>query len=198
MKTRVSIIVLTAALAACSGQKSGANNQSSAPNQTAPASTNAASPANGQAANAQAPTGGAVTAQEVRAMIQRDGAAATVRTLNQGSENGPTRYNAVEEGISRGDQAWLDLVPLLRPATDGETATGMMISLSEALPKNPAGVLRLISADLTAQDVCTDERVEPSPEQAKAYRQAAIPAVEGVTDPALQQAKTACLASLRG
>ncbi len=193
MKSLLTVSILALGLAACGGNKA-ANNQ--AANATAANSQAPVAPAaNGQAA--ATPTG-AITPQELRAMIERDGARAAVRTLNEGgTEAAPNRLAIAMQGISSGDQAWLDIVPLLRQGTDGETGEGLSMSLADALPNNAAGVLRLIAGGEDAPSICDGQLSVNTPEAARAARQAAIPAVEGVTDPALQQAKTACLTVLR-
>lgn len=193
MKTALIVSVLALSVAACGGNKA-ANNQSA--NAAAPAGDAAAAPAaNTQAAATPA---GAITPQEVRTMIERDGANATVRALNEGgSETAPNRLAIAMQGIASGDQAWLDVVRLLRPGTDGETGEGLSMSLAEALPKNATGVLRTIAGGEDAQSICEGQLSVNTPEAARAARQGAIPAVEAVNDPALQQAKTACLAVLR-
>lgn len=190
MKVQLLVSLLALSLAACSGNKA-ANNQ------------NAAAPAvNDQQAagspNAQVPAGAAITPQEVRTMVERDGAAATVRTLSEGgSEAAPNRFAAVESGIASGDQAWLDIVPLIRPGTDGETGEGLSMSLAEALPRNAAGVLRASGTPDDVTSVCDPLAFEEMTPERRTYVQSAITAVEAVSDPALQQAKASCLATLR-
>lgn len=192
-KNMLAVSVATLALAACGGNKA-ANNQ--AANATA---MNVQAPAAAGASNqsAAAPAGG-ITPQEVRAMIARDGANATLRTLNEGgSEAAPNRLAVAMRGIASGEQGWLDIVPLLRPGTDGETGEGLTMSLADALPNNAAGVLRLIAGGEDAPSICDGQLSVNTPEAARAARQAAIPSVDAVTDPALQQAKAACLTVLR-
>jgi hypothetical protein len=189
MKTVLIVPLLALSVAACGGNKA-ANNHSA--NVAAPAGNATAAPAaNGQAAATPA---GAITPQEVRTMITRDGATATVRALNEGgSEAAPNRLATVMNGIAAGEQAWLDIVPLIRPGTDGETGEGLSMVLQDALSKNATGVLRLIGPAEDAQGVCG----ESATHTVRADRAAAITAVEAVADPALAQAKTACLTALR-
>jgi hypothetical protein len=174
---------------ACSGGNKAANNSQNA---AAPAANSQNSAA---ATNAQAPAaGGAITPAELRTMIQRDGAQATVRTLDQGgTPAAPNRLAIAMDGVASGEQAWLDIVPLIRPGTDGETGEGLTMSLSDALSKNAAGVLRLISSGEDAQAICG----ESATETVRSDRDAAIKAVEAVSDAALAQAKMSCLTALR-
>jgi hypothetical protein len=189
MKFRTLAPVLALSVAACSGGNKAANNSQNAAapaanTQNAAASSNAAAPA----------AGGALTPAELRTMIQRDGAQATVRTLDQGgTPAAPNRLAIAMNGVASGEQAWLDIVPLIRPGTDGETGEGLTMSLSDALSKNAAGVLRLISSGEDAQSICG----ESATETVRSDRDAAIKAVEAVSDAALAQAKTSCLTALR-
>jgi hypothetical protein len=185
-------------LAACGGANKGNTQNAAAPNAAAPAANSQGNSA--ATANAQAPSaaGATLTAAEVRTMIERDGAEATVRTLTQGgTPNAPYRFAAVEQGIASGEQAWLDLVPLLLPALDGEVGTGIQMVIGDALPKNAAGVLRLVRERTDVNSFCDDSMSDKTEAERRAYRQSAIAAVEAVTDPALQEAKTNCLAVLR-
>lgn len=166
------------ALAACQQDGTAANEQADA----------------NVAANDQA-SAAATTPVEVAAMIEQDGAARTVQTLDQGEED--NRFYAVLDGVSSGKQAWLDLVPRLASGTDAGTTTGLTISLAEALQHNAAGVLRAAGDPIGIAEVCSYPMIEPAPEETSAYFAAAIPAVEGVSDPALEAAKTECLGLLR-
>lgn len=191
-KKMLAVSVVALGLAACGGNKA-ANNQSA--NASAANSQATSAPAN---ASAPMAAGGAITPQEVRTMIERDGARAAVQTLNEGgTEAAPNRLAIAMRGVASGEQGWLDIVPLLRSGTDGETGEGLTMSLADALPNNAAGVLRLIAGGEDAPSICDGQLSVNTPEAARAARQAAIPAVEAVTDPALQQAKSACLTVLR-
>ena len=195
MKLLAFVPLVALSVAACSGGNKAANNSQNA---AAPAtnSQNAAAP--GNSAQAPAAAGGAITAAELRTMIERDGAQATVRALDQGgTPAAPNRLAAAMNGIASGEQAWLDVVPLIRPGVDGETGIGLTMSLRDALPKNAAGVLRLLPDKDEAGSVCDDSLVDQTDAQRRTRRDAAIAAVEAVNDPALAQAKTNCLAVLR-
>jgi len=168
-------------------------------NKSANASNSAAPPANAAAPaahsqNAAAPAAGGLTAAQVGAMIDRDGAAKTVQSFDQGDANVP--FDQVLDGIGSGNQEWLALVPKLAPGVDGGTATGLKIAIAEALPRNAAAVLRL-GSDGPAEESCAYPMIEPTAAETQAYFAAAIPAVEAIDDPALQAAKTICLTKLR-
>jgi hypothetical protein len=194
----VTLVPLAAlGLAACGGgNKAAEDTSANVQNAAAPAPVveNASATANEQAPAVR----GALSPAEVQAMVGRDGAAATVRALSQGgTPAAPNRFATIEDGIARGDQAWLDVVPLIRSGADGETGTGITMSLGEALPKNPAGVLRLIANKNDAQSICDDSLSDRTADQRREQREAAIAAVSAVNDPALGEAKANCLATLR-
>jgi len=202
MTNRMIVSVLALGLAACGAGKAG-NGQNAAPsagNNQAASNQAANNQANSAPANAQAagPSAGAITPQEVRAMVARDGASATVVALNEGgTEEAPNRFAMVMRGVSSGDQAWLDIVPLIRPGTDGEAGEGLSISLGDALPRNAAGVLRILSTPDDVAAACEPVAFEEGSAERTTHIQAATTAVEAVSDPALQQAKAGCLATLR-
>ncbi|HZH06989.1 MAG TPA: hypothetical protein VEY69_09965, partial [Lautropia sp.] len=159
-----------------------ANGQTTA----APAATNA---------GAAAPATGGVTPAQIRAMIDRDGASQTVQALDK--DEGAVTFDMVLDGIASGRDEWLALVPLLAGAVDGGTGTGLEIAVAEALPRNAAGVLRLIGNGRTAAETCGYPMIEATTTESSTYFSAALPAVEAVNDPALQAAKTSCLSELR-
>ncbi|CAN5490833.1 hypothetical protein BH09PSE4_BH09PSE4_15490 [soil metagenome] len=148
------------------------------------------------AAPVQAKAPRPLTPATVRAMIAAQGARATVRAL--GGDSGSRRWQAVDAGISSGAQAWLDIVPLLKPGTDAGTSEGLATDLSTALAHNPRGVLRLLSTGLYRADaICLDTTIEPTPAFDRTYYRTTIRAVRGVTDHALRGVQAACLATLR-
>lgn len=184
---RCFVYVAIAGIVASCGQAGTGNRSGNAINQSTPA------PANDQAS---APAGHGLSPAEVAAMIDRDGATRTVQTLDQGET--VTRFTQVLEGIASGDAQWLALVPRLGPGVDAGTSTGLIIAVAEALPRNPSGVLGLAAGgNWSLEDACSYPMIEPTAEQKAAYFAAVIPAVEGVAEPGLQQAKKTCLTQLR-
>lgn len=148
--------------------------------------------------NASAPTAADVTPASVRAMIEADGAQPTVAVLWNANEGAP--WQVVADGIQSGEQAWLELVPLIQPGTENATAMDLSFGLSQALLTNPAGVLATAGG---ASGHCSNTEVEYAEDPAliatsnAAYYPAAIAAVEGVTDPGLAADRDMCLDSLR-
>jgi len=135
-----------------------------------------------------------VTVAQVRRMIAGHGATWAVQHLAAGDS--PNGWDSVTRGIASGAQAWLDLAPVIGTGTDAATAEVYAMALSDALIGNAAGVLQLIG-DGGDFALCQENGIETEPAHARAYYAAAIEAVEAVRAPALQEARSACLARLR-
>lgn len=183
MTIRISLLASAALLATACSQPAPAES---------PAAT--ASPSAAPAPTAQA----ALSPAELTAMIQRDGGPDTVVALLQAPED--PRWLAVLNGISSGEQAWLDTIPLMGDGLDGEAAGSVSVSLSDALEHNAAGVLRIAAPLGYVEDVCfpMPPADNPGGEAAgDAQHARKIAAVEAVADPALRTARAECLAVLR-
>lgn len=142
----------------------------------------------------------AITPETVGQMIDRHGAKRTVEKLANAAPN-DTRtefgdFDKVLDGIASGDSRWLALVPRLEPGTDAGTAESLRIVVAMALPRNPAGVLRLIVREPSWRDACSYPMIEPTKKEMRAYFKVAIPAVEAVRSPKLLRARRLCLAEL--
>jgi len=133
--------------------------------------------------------------EQLRQALWQHGAGAVVASLfGRDSDQG---WDRVLAGIASGEQAWLDLAPMLRPGTDGHAGEGLSIALSEALQHNAPGVLRLVAVGNEDDRVCSILAIEPTDQEVANFYAATIPAVEAVREPDLQAVKAACLASLR-
>jgi hypothetical protein len=210
---RILIVAATAALCACSGgqgNKAGNNAAANVPANTATApSTGAPNTTNTAAASAGVPAdgyrryfderweqaGAPVTPAEVAAMLAKQTPQQTVNALYGTGEN--SRWTTVARGIARGEEAWLALAPQIAKGTDAGTSDEFAMAAQDALTTNPAGTLRLLSQIEMGAGACAENGFEVSAEQASAFHQTAITAVEAVSDPALQKIKTECLAALR-
>jgi len=136
-----------------------------------------------------------ITPVTVGRMLRQLGPKQTVDQLaGTGADFGD--YEKVLDGIASGDARWLTLVPKLQPGTDAGTSESLRIAVAEALPRNPAAVLRLIEHNPRWRDVCTYSMIEPTPKETRTYFKAAVPAVKAVKSPRLQRAKLMCLADL--
>lgn len=176
--------------------------------QSATNATNATTANDGQAAtvnvvqNAAAPAtpgaSSAMTPDQVRARFQRDGVSQTLIAFQDPSWSATN--GAMSEGIAAGDGQWLALVPLLSTSGNAEMAEGLIAMLAEALPRNAAGVLRVLGdpqMSTTLKEMTCMHPEELSGAAARAYLTNATRAVEAVSDPALQAMRTMCLANLR-
>jgi hypothetical protein len=141
-----------------------------------------------------------VTPVAVTRMIDRFGGKGAVDRLIAQKTSDPNNdlglFEQVLDGIASGDAAWLALVPRLE--TGGHAAAGesMPIVVAYVLPKNPAGVLRLLARDRRWLASCGYPMIEPTKKQERAYFRAAIPTVRAVRDTSLQNAKRMCLSEL--
>lgn len=131
-----------------------------------------------------------LTADHVANLIAADGARHTVLVLTGPAD--PTGFDQVLQGIATGDPDWLDLVPAIEPATDGVPAENLQDALTTALTLNAPGVLALMPAHALPTLVCS------ATTRPDARRTAGRAAVEAVTDPALQSARTDCLGEFDG
>ena len=151
----------------------------------------------GTAAFAAQSQSSAITPSAVERMIDKYGARLTVKKLT----NSPPKrefgdYDIVLWGVSRGDRRWLALVPRLKAGTDAATGMALVVAVSEALPRNPKAVLRLIKANPSWRNVCTYPMIEPTKAEERMYFRKAIPAVRSVRDPDVRSVKRTCLANL--
>jgi hypothetical protein len=132
----------------------------------------------------------------LQADIAQRGAKAVVADLNQHGA-----WEAVSNAIASGSPAWVALAPKLAPGTDAGPAEELGIDLAFALPKNPAGVLR-VAGERAYTDggligiarVCSAPFIEDT--APPGYLILAIRAVGHVDDPALASKKLTCLATL--
>lgn len=142
----------------------------------------------------------AVTPEIVGQMISHFGAKATVDKLSDAAPYDARfmlgDYDKVLEGVASGDARWLALVPRLDPGTDAGSAESLRIAVAEALPRNPAGVLRFTSRLSWFRDACAYPMIEPTDQEERAYFRVAIPALKAVHDPALRRPKRICLTEL--
>lgn len=191
----VLVLATVAALAACTPRE--ATSEASAESQEAAtpgASTAPAAPPEILAAvDAEWPAGSpAVTPAEVEAMIDADGAEATVDALR--TAGGDSRWNTAMRGIALGEDEWVRIAaPLGDGARDGGV-DNFGHAMSFALITNPVGVLGAVDTwSGHVQTVCTAGL--RGPEEAAAFHTAAIAAVEAVEDTAAQAG--VCLSALR-
>ena len=132
-----------------------------------------------------------LTPSSIRTLLEKQGAVAVVQSLDDAT------WTAFLAHVEAGDRGWIDLVPLLAAGTDAGTSESLIITLSRALKSNPAGVLSVLAADhYSPTDICGDNDIAVSALDAVAFIDEALVKVAAVMDPALSQARNACLYAL--
>jgi hypothetical protein len=131
--------------------------------------------------------------------IRQKGAERVARELSE--QQNPDPWDAIDDRVATGDPRWLDVAKQLRPYTDAGVSEALENALAEALPRNAAGVLRILGTDLskdfTVRRVCSTETFIEVPRPAlQRHLRAALAAVKRVTDPKLIDARDACLSKL--
>jgi len=133
---------------------------------------------------------------EVRASIEREGPAATVKRLT-----GAGQWDVILDGMANGEPAWIAIAPILAQGADGGAGEGLGVALARALPRAPAAVLHVLDPNdgpvLGASRVCSAPFIEPKPGFVEAYKPKAVAAVQAVRSPRLHWAREACLAALK-
>lgn len=141
-----------------------------------------------------------ITPKTVERLIETYGAKRAVDKLaNAAPDNNRSDfgdYGKVLDGIASGADRWLALVPKLEPGTDAGTAEALRIAVAEALPKNPSGVLNLVTRKPSWRIACSYPMIEPTSKGTRAYFRLVLPAVTAVRSPALRRARNICLTEL--
>lgn len=158
------------------------------------ACTPPAEEARSEAPPAAAPEATAFTATDLTALIAARGPDGALDDLFETPAD--PRWQAVLDGLSAGDQTWIDAVAPLEDVLDGEAAESVMGSLSQGLAHNASGVLRFAGVNGREQ-VCY--RADPSTEpDADAFNEARYAAVEAVADEDLAALRYECLIQISG
>jgi hypothetical protein len=132
-----------------------------------------------------------LTPSAFRALLDAQDATAVVQSLDENS------WHAFLAHVEAGHRGWIDLVPLLAPGTAGSTAESLVTTLSRALKANPAGVLSVLAANhYSPADICGENDTAVSALEAARFIDEALVKVAAVMDPALSEARDACLFAL--
>ncbi|WP_332701873.1 hypothetical protein [Devosia sp.] len=132
-----------------------------------------------------------LTPSAFRALLDGQDATAVVQSLDENT------WNAFLAHVEAGHRGWIDLVPLLAPGTAGSTSESLAITLSRALKANPAGVLSVLAANpYGPTDICGEIDSAVSAIEAARFIDEALVKVAAVMDPALSEARDACLYAL--
>jgi hypothetical protein len=132
-----------------------------------------------------------LTPRAIRALLEQQDAVAVVRSFDEAT------WTAFLAHVEAGDRGWIDLVPLMAGGADAGTSESLIITLSRALKANPAGVLSVLAAQhYSAADICGDNEIGIPVFDAVRFIDEALVKVAAVMDPALSQARNACLHEL--
>jgi hypothetical protein len=136
-----------------------------------------------------------ITAISLLEKIDRAGAQSVVNELSAGDESG---WEFVMRKIEAGSTDWLNVAGRLSAGTDAGTSESLQIALATALPKNPAGVLRLIDRQsfLSVDHVCAAPFIEPELSYMKSYLSEAKAALIPMQGADVENIKTKCLSEL--
>lgn len=132
-----------------------------------------------------------LTPAAMRALLEGQNARAAVDSLDEET------WSAILAQVEAGDGEWLDLVPDLEPYTHSRAATRLALALSRAIEVNPDGVIQVMSrTSYTPRDICGANDVDLAVFETVAFIDMALVKVAAVLDPALFEARNACLFSL--
>lgn len=114
---------------------------------------------------------------------------------------GTKAWQDVYDGIASGKTDWLQVAELLRPASDAGASEDLSDALSEALPKNPVGVLRFVKdgkgfEEFTVEEACFASPRSETKSGALRFIKASERAVKKISAVDLKDAKARCLKSL--
>lgn len=132
--------------------------------------------------------GQAVTPDEATQLVGLNGPEGAIVGLEAGTPG--SRWTTVLAGIATAEPAWLNVAAALEPGVSGERAEELDAALKAALATDPTATLRVLEV--------ARQRLSPAAVCAGDARISRLlkPAVETVTDPALEEKKTACLEAL--
>jgi hypothetical protein len=133
------------------------------------------------------------------ARLKQMGAAAYLQSTDQDDRS----WSLILSRIASGRRDWLGLAQALKPVADGAAAEELTTVVAEALVKNPAGVLSLLSSSggrstWRVRTVCDAPIPTPGKTWLRRYKAEAIRAVSTVRAPDLADQKQLCLRALGG
>lgn len=131
--------------------------------------------------------------KDIRESCRELGAYKTIRLMD---ENGSDALDNFYRHIAAGDEAWLQLVPMLAGGSSGVHSARMAKALAEAMPLNPEGVLALESSMVSMKLVCSMPFKNIDAEGAEDYYLRTLAALDTVDEVYFEQDKKICLARL--
>lgn len=132
-------------------------------------------------------------ASDVLRVIERDGSPAALKRIFDDT----SQSSILLRGVARGTGGWLAVAAKLRPVSDAGASEELDLAVAEALPRSPAGVLRLLPAPFAVARICGVPFVEQPVAESQSYRRRALAAVVSVRDHRLRSVRDQCLDALR-
>jgi hypothetical protein len=132
-----------------------------------------------------------LTPSAMRALLEGQDARTALDSLDEAT------WTSVLAHVEAGDGEWLDVVPVMAPLTHGRAAASLALALSRAIEPNPAGVIQVMArTSYNPRDICGANDVDLGVFEAVDFIDMALIKVAAVLDPALFEARNACLFSL--
>lgn len=134
------------------------------------------------------------SAEQLNRAIHEKGAGPVAASLTE------AEWDVALDEAAGGRVDWLQAISRLRATGNVSRAEDVDKALSDALLTSPAEVFRLIRAHPRLPRttwLCEDRAIEPSKDEHRRHKEAAIAAVTEVHDPQLRLLRNSCLASLK-
>lgn len=119
-----------------------------------------------------------LTSKAVLQSIEENGAAKTRDVLWKNRKLG----NSFNKGIASGEAEWLVVAAKMRKVSDAGFTSDILISMSEALTKNPIAVLKLIGPEFPEERICSVPFIEPTDAVVKRNMKAVEKALKPIQD----------------
>jgi hypothetical protein len=127
--------------------------------------------------------------------LQSTDAQAVVRKLTD------AQWNFILNKVETGKRQWLTVAATLHRHTDAGESEMLTLAMGKALRRNPTEVLRIVTGEVTAKEICgypdMTESDTNSKEKVAAYLDSRIAAVEAVSEKALIGRRNECLEIMR-
>jgi hypothetical protein len=131
------------------------------------------------------------SAEVVLSQIKLGGVASVAKRVDADESFG----RSVMNGIATGDSLWLEVASKFRPGSATAEAS-LSIALASALPRSPAGVLRLLGDKYPVESVCGIPFFHVDSAFVATYHDSAIAALGQVRDRLLIRNRDACISAL--
>lgn len=136
-----------------------------------------------------------LAAVDVSDVISNQGPRAAVDAMT--ASPGRRDWMYVMRRIETGSGEWLSLAPELVSGATANAAAELRRSLAYALLRQPSTTLRLISADINVDYLCTAPLATTSPIERRKYIRETLHALSAVADPDLWDHRSFCVNALQ-